>query len=300
MIAAAADAATQTLVDAGFPPDEARRDAGVLARHCLDWTLTDWATRSREVAPPGFVDRLAEFIRRRATREPVAYVTGVREFYGRPFRVTNAVLIPRPETEGLVEETLRVLAGPSGPPGLPAEALAKAGPSGPFIVDVGTGSGCVAITLALECPSARVMATDVSGTALDVARANARALGANRVAFIEASLVPAGLMDIDIIVSNPPYVPQRHRASMPADVRDFEPSVALFGGEEGQDIIGLLIAAARRTLKPGGWLIMEIGDGQAEAVTDAIAASGLQLNDIRPDLQDISRVIVARQPGAAS
>ena len=293
MIAAAADAATQRLVDAGFPPDEARRDAGVLARHCLAWTLTDWAARSREAAPPGFVDCLSEFIRRRATREPVAYVTGVREFYGRPFRVTNAVLIPRPETEGLVEETIKILAGPSGPSG-------PAGPSGPFIVDVGTGSGCVAITLALECPSARVMATDVSGIALEVARANARALGANRVAFIEASLVPAGLTDIDVIVSNPPYVPQRHRASLPADVRDFEPSVALFGGEEGQDVIALLIAAARRTLKPGGWLIMEMGDGQAEAVTDAIAASGLQLTDIHPDLQDISRVIVARQPASAS
>jgi len=167
------------------------------------------------------------------------------------------------------------------------------------VIDVGTGSGCVAITLALECPSARVIATDVSRTALDVARANARALGANRIDFLEASLVPAGFTNLDVIVSNPPYVPQRHRASLPADVRDFEPSVALFGGEEGQDIISELIAAARRTLRPGGWLIMEIGDGQAEAVTNAIQASGLRLEHVRPDLQDISRVIVARQPAAA-
>ena len=297
MIAAAADAATQTLVDAGFSPDEARRDAGVLARHCLNWTLTDWAARSRETAPPGFTDRLSESIRRRATREPVAYVIGVREFYGREFRVTNAVLIPRPETEGLVEETIKILAGPSGP------ALVRRSPGEggrPLIVDVGTGSGCVAVTVALEIPSARVVATDVSPTALDVARANAQSLGATGIEFIEASLVPAGLTGIDVIVSNPPYVPQRHRASLPADVRDFEPSVALFGGEEGQDVIGLLITAARRTLKPGGWLIMEIGDGQAEAVTNAIAASGLDLTHIRPDLQDISRVIVARQPAAAS
>jgi release factor glutamine methyltransferase len=282
-IAAATDAATQTLVDAGFPRNEARRDAAVIARHCLNWTLTDWAIRSREVAPPGFTDRLFESIRRRATREPVAYVTGVREFYGRDFRVTNAVLIPRPETESLVEETLEILAGSS-----PA-----------FIVDVGTGSGCVAITLALECPSARVMATDVSAAALDVARANAQALGATGVEFIETSLIPAAVTGLDVIVSNPPYVPQRHRASLPVDVRDFEPSVALFGGEDGQDVIGRLIAAARQTLKPGGSLIMEIGDGQAQAVTNAVAASGLHLTRIRQDLQNISRVVVARQPSAS-
>src|SRR5580765_6197994 len=149
--------AAGVLVAAGFASDDARRDASVLARHALGWTLTHWATGSRETAPDDLPARLMAFARRRATHEPVAYITGVREFYGRDFAVTPAVLIPRPETEALVEDVLR--------------ALESAQP-GATVVDVGTGSGCIAITIALERPSARVIATDVSAAALDVARAN--------------------------------------------------------------------------------------------------------------------------------
>ena len=281
------NAAAEVLVLAGFRPDDARRDASVLARHCLGWTLADWAARSREDATVDLGERLLGLARRRAAREPVAYVTGVREFYGREFRVTSAVLIPRPETEGLVEQALTILAGTTGT-------------AAPIIVDIGTGSGCVAITLALECPSARVIASDVSAEALAIAEVNAQALGANDVRFMLASLLPAGLPPLDMIVSNPPYVPQRHRASLPADVREFEPGVALFGGEDGLDLIRGVAQAARRSLKPGGWLVMEIGDGQGDAVSDVIVQSGLRLDRVEPDLQDISRVVVAQQPALAS
>ncbi len=285
-----ASAAARVLTEAGFAPDEARRDVSVLARHALGWTLTDWAARNREPAPQGLAERLLELARRRATHEPVAYITGTREFFGRAFRVTPAVLIPRPETEILVEAVLGILRSEDSPGVLDPRVS-------PVILDVGTGSGCVAITLALEWPAARMTATDISPVALNVARANAEALGAGRIEFVETSLVPARLLPRPaIIVSNPPYVRERERASLAPDVREFEPAGALFAGEDGLDVIRQLIPAARAALVPGGWLLMEIGAGQARAVSDAVRGAGLELERIRPDLQGIPRVVVARQP----
>jgi release factor glutamine methyltransferase len=284
--------AARLLTDAGRPADEARRDAGVLARHLLGWTLADWATRGREPAPDTLRDRLLALAVRRAAHEPVAYLTGTREFYGRAFRVTPDVLIPRPESEAIVDEALRLLAGPAEP----------AGPAGPVILDIGTGSGCLAITLALECPHARVFATDTSRVALEVARENARALGAGRddlVTFLEASLAPPGLPPVDLIVSNPPYVPEADRASLAPDVRDYEPAAALFAGIDGLDVIRALLPAAARALAPGGRLVMEIGAGQAEPITALVEGAGLCLETIRPDLQDIPRIIIARLQAAA-
>jgi len=281
----ATTAAAEILTGAGFDAEDARFDASVLARHILGWSLTDWAVRSREAAPAGFETPLLTLARRRATHEPVAYITGVREFYGREFRVSPAVLIPRPETEGLVEAAL-------------ADAVQGPGSRvlGPTIdiVDVGTGSGCLAITLALEMPNARVMASDISPEALTMARATAAALGA-RVEFVESSLIPAGVV-ADLIVSNPPYVPERDRASLSVDVRNFEPAGALFAGADGLDVIRLLVPAARQALKPGGRLLMEIGHGQADAVTGLVTNAGLKLEGIRPDLQGIPRIVIARKP----
>ena len=200
------------------------------------------------------------------------------------------MLIPRPETEILVEAVLGILRSEDSP-GLLDPRVS------PVILDVGTGSGCIAITLALECPAARMTATDISPGALNVARANADALGAGRIEFVETSLVPARLLPRPtIIVSNPPYVRERDRASLAPDVRDFEPAGALFAGPDGLDVIRELIPAARASLVPGGWLLMEIGAGQAKAVSDAVRAAGLQLERVRLDLQGIPRVVIARQP----
>jgi release factor glutamine methyltransferase len=274
------------LEDAGFTPEDARSDLSVLARHALGWTMADWAVRLRDGAPADLADRLAHMAARRARREPVAYITGTREFYGRPFQVTPAVLIPRPETEGLIDEALK---------------MRRTG-SRPIIIDVGTGSGCIAVTLALEWPGSRVVGTDISQTALDVAKSNARALDAGSAEFTHvaaAEFFPAHLTEIDLIVSNPPYVPARDRGSLSADVSEFEPHAALFAGDDGLDVIRLLIPAAAKGLKRGGTLLMEIGAGQAGAVPALIRTAGLDLVDIRPDLQGIPRIVIARLPTVA-
>jgi len=278
-----ADHAAQALVARGFAPEDARRDVSVLARHVLGWTMADWVTNAGAPSPTGFAESLQRLVLRRMTHEPVAYITGVREFYGREFMVTRAVLIPRPETEGIIEAI---------PAGLPAAH----GSGTPVILDIGTGSGCLAITLALEHPAARVIATDVSQDALSIAAQNAQRLGAHRAEFVEASLVPSGLPPLDLIVTNPPYVPERDRESLSPDVRDFEPAQALFAGEDGLGVIRDLLPEARAALKPGGALIMEIGAGQAEAVAALVAGAGLRLITIRPDLQGIPRIAVAVRP----
>ena len=275
-----ADHAAQALIARGFAPEDARRDVAVIARHVLGWTMADWVTNAGALSPAGFAESLQRLVLRRMTHEPVAYITGVREFYGRQFMVSRAVLIPRPETEGVIEAI---------PPGV----FADRGAGHPVALDIGTGSGCLAITLALEHPAARVIATDVSRDALSIANENAQRLGADHVEFIESPLVPPGLPPLDLIVTNPPYVPERDRASLSPDVRDFEPALALFAGEDGLDVIRALLPEARAALKPGGALVMEIGAGQADAVGALLGEAGLRLIAVRPDLQGIPRIVVA-------
>jgi release factor glutamine methyltransferase len=216
-------------------------------------------------------------IARRLAHEPVAYLTGEREFYGRTFQVTPDVLIPRPETELLVDEALKHLPDRR-----------------PLIVDVGTGSGCVAVTLSLEAPQADLVATDISAAALAVARSNGERLGA-RVSFVEASLTSNIEGEVDLVVSNPPYIALADRASLPPDVRDHEPGLALFGGEDGLSVIRDLVTAAARALRPGGWILVEVGAGQAAPVRAVIDHSGQwDCFGVAPDLADIPRVVSAR------
>jgi len=269
------------LEDAGFTPEDARSDVAVLARHAMGWTMAEWAVRLRDGAPPDLAGRLADMAARRARHEPIAYITGTREFYGRAFHVTPSVLIPRPETEGLIDTALK----------------GRRVGSRPLIIDVGTGSGCIAITLALEWPGSRVVGTDISPAALEVAQSNARALGAVSAEFVHVAadeFFPAHFRGVDLIVSNPPYVSERDRESLPADVRDFEPHTALFAGNDGLDLIRLLIPRAANALARGGMLLMEIGAGQAGAVPELLATADLQLVEIKSDLQGIPRTVVAR------
>jgi release factor glutamine methyltransferase len=274
--------AVAALTSAGFTPADARIDAGVIARHLLGWSLADWAARGHDVAPSDFEQRLAGAVARRSRHEPVAYVTGEKEFYGRAFRVAPGVLIPRPETELVVEEAIRVLS--------PASA--------PLVADIGTGSGCLAITVGLECPAAAIIATDVSAEALAVARENAVRLRTGNVQFAlvgDLEFVPSAAGPLDLVVSNPPYVPERDRVTLAPDVRDYEPAAALFAGEDGLDVIRALVPAAAARLRPGGTLLMEIGAGQADAVQALLMASGFDPAEPVRDLQGIPRVVRARR-----
>ncbi len=256
----------------------------MLARSVLDWTAADWLSRSREPASAAFLAAYHPLITRRVDREPVAYLTGVREFFGRPFRVTRDVLIPRPETELLVEVVL----------GLPSR------PSAPTVADVGTGSGCIAVTLALEWRAARIQASDVSLAALEVAAENARVHGVGeRVTFRHGPLLSAGRGPFDVIVANLPYVPTRDRAALEPEVAAHEPAVALFGGADGLDVIGALVEDAASALNVGGVLALEIGQGQADAVCAHIERTpGLTVVDVHPDLRGVPRVVLAARTGA--
>lgn len=270
------------LIAAGLAEGEARRDAVRLARSLLDWDQARWLVDQRMPASPEFVAALQALVERRRARQPIAHLLGEREFYGRPFRVSPDVLIPRPETEGLVSEALAVLSRATEVPSA--------------IVDVGTGSGCVAITLAAERPDLLVTATDVSAPALNLARQNAADLGVTgRVAFVRGSLLDPVEGAIELIVSNPPYVPTTDRDALAPEVRDHEPALALFAGVDGLDVIRALVAAADRRLSPGGWLLFEMGAGQADGVADLAATTErLELMHIRPDLQGISRIAAMR------
>jgi release factor glutamine methyltransferase len=285
--------ARDRLAAVGIPREEAALDAELLARHALGWDRATYLARSGETAPAGFERPFGVAVERRARREPMAYILGVQEFWGRAFRVAPGVLIPRPETELLVEEGLAWVRGAwATTPGRPSDA--------PHIADIGTGSGCLAITLALELLAARVSATDVSARALVIARENASRLGA-RVAF-HAGPILAGLAGpIDLIVSNPPYVTRAEYGVLQPEVHDYEPELALVGGDDGLDVVRQVVHAAAGVLAPDGALIMEIGYGQSDAVSDIVrGTAGLVLRGIRKDLQGVPRaVIAARGPTSA-
>jgi release factor glutamine methyltransferase len=212
------------------------------------------------------------YLHERLNGKPTQYITKRQEFWGREFLVTPDVLIPRPETEHVVEEALRA--------------------SARRIVDAGTGSGAIAVTLALET-AAEVWATDISEAALRIARRNAQRLGA-QVRFVECDLVTAfAVCTFDLVVSNPPYVARGDEAGLQREVREWEPRVALFAGETGFESYERLISDAPRVLRPGGCLIMELGYTASEAVRQMLG----DWHEVRlgPDLAGIPRVVVARR-----
>jgi len=240
---------------------------------------------------PDAAERYFGFIRERATGKPTQYITGHQEFWGLDFEVTPDVLIPRPETEHVVETVL----GSAGVSPAPRGA-------GLSIVDVGTGSGCIALALASELPDAKVFATDVSAAALAVARRNAERLAmTERVQFLEGDLLapfldgdrPA-LPGFDFVVSNPPYVARDELDRVQREVREFEPRIAWGGLERGDEIYRRLIPQALAVLKPAGYLVVEIGYNAAERVR-ALLGSEWTSVEILPDLAGIPRVVGARR-----
>ncbi len=291
------EGARRRLEAAGIPRAEAALDAELLARDVLGWDRATWIARRdddertvdhRTVTARGagaFAASFETLVTRRATREPMAYIRGSQEFYGREFLVGPGVLIPRPETELIVQEALALDV---------ARRVAR-----PRVADVGTGSGILAVTLAVEWPSARVTATDISADALAIARGNAEAHGvASRIRFVEAPYLTGVAGPLDLVVSNPPYVRATEAPSLLPEVRDHEPGVALFGGDDGLRDIRVVVAAAAGALEPGGSLVMEIGFDQAADVTGLVMATGVfDAARVRHDLQGHPRVIVATRPG---
>jgi release factor glutamine methyltransferase len=226
--------------------------------------------------------RYDEVLGERATGMPSQYITGHQEFWGLDFIMSPAVLIPRPETEHLVETVVE---------------LARGIPQ-PKLVDVGTGSGCVALALAHELKSAEIYAVDVSAEALEIARANAARLRLDgRVRFLQSDVLEAlaGVHDFDFVVSNPPYVGFGEADKVQKSVRDFEPGAAVFAGEQGLDVIAPLIEQAHRSLKPGGWLAVEIGYSMRDAVVNLLSPTVWEGARVVPDLQGIPRVVAARK-----
>jgi release factor glutamine methyltransferase len=227
---------------------------------------------------------------------PAQYITGHQEFWGMDLIVTPAVLIPRPETEHVIETVLEIQTS-----GVRRQTSDQTYPEvrGPRskvrIADVGTGSGCIALALAKELPDAEIHATDISPDALEVARANAaRHQLDRRIHFRQADLLEGVKRDFDFVVSNPPYVGESEEDQVQLEVRKFEPRNAVFAGPKGIEVIARLIPQARKILRPGGWLIMEISGTIAEEVRKLL--EGWQEVVIKPDLQSIPRVVQARKP----
>lgn len=260
-----------------------RLDAELLVAHVLSFPRVQIYVQFERVLAPEELAALRELIKRRQAGESVAYLTGRKEFWKLELAVDARVLVPRPDTETLVEEALARL-------GAPAEGAA------PRIADVGTGSGALAVTLAKLRPDAAVFASDVSAAALEVARANAERLGA-AVTFVEGDLgAPlAAHAPFSLLVANLPYVPTGELAALPADVRS-EPALALDGGADGLDLVRRLVAGAAALMAPGGVLALEIGAGQAEATRSLLRDAGLTDVQTRKDLAGIERVVSGVRP----
>lgn len=261
---------------------EAGLDAELLLRHVTGHDRAALLAHPEEPLAPEAAGRFMALVAERAARRPLQHLTGIQAFWRHDFLVTKDVLIPRPETEVLVEEALHAVRGMPNP----------------VVVDVGTGSGCIALSLAHERKDAAVYATDVSPEALAVARRNAARLDlAERVSFHLGDLLeplPTGLR-FDLIASNPPYVDPADAPGLSPEVRDHEPALALFAPDEPYGIYRRLVPAATRRLRPGGFLVLEVGQGMADQVVTLCRQAGLVVVTVAKDLAGIPRTVVARR-----
>src|SRR5262245_17567907 len=276
-------AATRRLSEKGY----AASDAEELLSRLLGVGRGELRARAGEAFPGAHAKRLDAQLERRLAGEPVQYITGRAAFRSLDLMVDRRVLVPRPETEWLVEAVLEYLS-----------ALADASRA-PRVLDLGTGSGCIALAIAHEHPRAEVVATDASADALDVARANAGALGLGpRVAFVHGEWLGVLASDerFDVIVSNPPYIAAHEARELPRDVHDWEPASALFSGEQGLDALREIVDDAPRHLRAGGLLALELADARAAEVAGWLAGArdwrGVELRD---DLAGRPRVLLARR-----
>jgi release factor glutamine methyltransferase len=273
----AIDAAASRLAAAGV--EAPRAEATLLLAELLDTDRGGVWVRRDQCLGPEVARRFAAWIDRRGRREPVQYLIGEHDFFGRSFIVDQRALIPRPETEGLVEAALERL------------------PHGGRLADLGTGSGCIAVTVALERPDAAILGADRSAAALELARCNVERHGlAARVElrrgdFAVLNEIPGGPWDV--IVSNPPYVTVAEWQQLAPEVRDFEPREALVAGPRGDEAIAAVAAVAADHLRIGGYLLLEFGHGQEGDARARVEACGLTVVEVRPDLRAIPRILVA-------
>jgi len=265
--------------------EEAELDARVLTAAVLGLDLTGLVAQAKRPLTAAETAQLAQYAERRLAGEPVARILGAREFWGLPLQLSEATLVPRPDTETVVELALEIF-----------RTRAASGRN-PRIADIGTGSGAILLALLHELPDAFGVGTDVSLTALGSARDNARALGlAGRSAFVACSYAAALAGPFDLIVSNPPYIPTGDIAGLSVEVRDYDPRLALDGGNDGYDAYRALIPQAAELLASGGALVVEAGEGQATIIETLMTASDLSPD--RPpkaDLAGILRAVSARK-----
>jgi release factor glutamine methyltransferase len=270
---------TQILEEGGI--SSARLEAEVFLSYLLKKSRAELYTLKRKLKEKELL-ALSDMVKRRLQGEPVAYIIGEKEFWSLRFKITPACLIPRPETELLVEEVLRLSSSSDGPL---------------KILDIGTGCGAIAIALAKELPSARIWASERSREALKVAEENvALHQVGDRVFLVEADLFPEE-RDFSFIVSNPPYIPTQEIFNLPPEVRDYEPLEALDGGPDGFSVIRRIVEGAGRYLREGGWLLLEVGYGQAEKVEELFRKAGFkEVSSVR-DYAGIKRVVKGRWEG---
>jgi release factor glutamine methyltransferase len=265
--------------------DSPRLDAEVLLAEAMKCPRIQLYTQFDQVPPQPVIDQFRQWVKRRAAGEPVAYIVGHREFYSLRFQVNPDVLIPRPETEHVVIAALEA---------------AKTIRDRPLrVLDLGTGSGCIAITLAKYLGDCRIAASDVSVPALEVAKLNADThLVSDKIRFLQGNLyeaLPAGSGAVHLIVSNPPYIGTEEVGTLDQQVRSHEPEIALFAGPKGTSVIERLVADASKHLLPEGYLIFEISPFIADACIELIEASGLTLVSVNKDIGNLRRVVVAKR-----
>jgi release factor glutamine methyltransferase len=275
--------AREQLVHAGINPREAAIDVDLYARTILKWDRARILLDYHEPVPAQLEPEFSRWVARRQRFEPTAYIVGEREFWGLDFLTTPAVLIPRPETELIVEATAEIVQG------------MMSGRS-PRMADIGTGCGNIAVSIAHLLPNCTFVATDVSQPALDVARQNAVRHGvADRIEFVCTSYLDGVNGHFDLITANPPYVRDIDKRGLSADVLQ-EPHVALFGGSTGLDHVEAVLSAAVRMLPSGGWLVMEFGFGQEDDVRERAGRhEELRIDHTRADLQGLARTVIIQR-----
>ncbi|MCA1501773.1 peptide chain release factor N(5)-glutamine methyltransferase [Bradyrhizobium sp. NBAIM14] len=264
--------------------DEAELDARILISAALGLDLTGLVTQAARLLTAAEASRLTQHAQRRIAGEPVSRILGTREFWGLPFRLSEATLVPRPDTETVVELALEIL-------------REREASHPPRIADIGTGSGAILLALLHEIPDAFGVGTDLSQNALMTARDNAAALGlADRAAFVACSYAAALGGPFDLIVSNPPYIPSAEIPKLSIEVREHDPHLALDGGNDGYDAYRALIPQASERLAPGGALVVEAGQGQAQNIETLMRAAALSLDrSPKADLAGIPRAVSARK-----